>query len=494
MQPSDTLDVTQHELITGIQTPRIEIGPEVGNTSGHEAIELANAYGINLDPWQGHLLINSLGETPDGQWLTPTVGWCVPRQQGKSLLLEATILSSLLLFEEELTLFSSHLVPVALEMFNNLKGYFTNYDDLRRKATIVNRNGYEEICVNLPGGKKARLKFVARMRNTARGLSVDRLIMDEAQELTTETMASIKPTMSARPNPQIIMAGTTPGASARSEVFTKVRTDALEGRSTGLYYAEWSAEADSDLDDIEAWRQANPALGIRMTPEAVQSERLTLTDDAFAQERLGIWGSSQLREVIPSDTWGERGWDELIPDDAEIAIGVDTNPERTSTSVVLCARHKGKFHVELAKQAQGVSWVPAYVSGLYHRRNVRAVAIDPKGPAGSVIEQLRSMDVPVTQLNVTTMAQACGYFYDTTMNDELRHFRQNELTNAVAGARKRKLLDAWAWHRQSVNTDITPLVAATEALFGLTVAVPASMAKPKATKAPQISNTFYGFN
>lgn len=462
--------------------------------SGQEAIDLAAAYGLNLDPWQQHLMHRSFGEHPDGMWLTPHVAWCVPRQQGKSFLLEATALASLLLFEEELTLFSSNEVKVALEMFNSLKGYFTNYDDLRRKVIIRNRAGYEEIEVVRPGKlPNARLKFVARSRNSGRGMSVDRLIMDEAQELTAETMASIQPTMSARPNPQIIMAGTTPGPSARSEVFAKARQDALEGRLSNIYYAEWSAEPDADLDDPVAWAQANPALGIRTTPRAILNDRAALTDDAFAQERLGIWGHSQLREVIPSDIWAERGWDEVIDDNAEISLGVDASPDRSSTSVVLCAMHNGKYHLEVIKQGQGVSWVAQYVSGVYHRRNVRAVVIDNKGPAGSVIEQLKSMEVPITQLNMTTMAQACGQFYDLTMSDELRHFRQNELDNAVSGARKRKLLDAWAWHRQSINTDITPLVAATEALYGMTVASPATFSKATG-KVPQISTAFYGFN
>lgn len=499
LQNVDVLDVPHKELILpnknliGSQVPRIEVGPEVTTGSGLEAVELAAAYGLNLDPWQQHLLINSLGENQDGTWLTPTVAWCVPRQNGKTAVLEAVCLASLLLFEEEMTLFSSHLVPVSLEMFSNLKAYFANYDDLRRKATVVNRNGYEEINVNLPGGKKARLKFVARMRNTGRGLPVDRLIMDEAQELTAETMASLQPTMSSRPNPQIIMTGTAPGAAARSETFGKVRADALSGHSKDLYYAEWSAEADTDLDDKAGWLQANPALGKRLSDRAISAERSSLSDDAFAQERLGIWGHSQMRQVIPDDMWAERGWEEIIADDAEIAIGIDVSPDRTATSIVLCAMHKGKYHLEVVKQGVGVAWVPEFVSGLYHRRNVRAVVIDTKGPAGSTIEQLKSMEVPVTQLNMNTMVHACGLFYDLTISDEIRHFRQNELTNAVSGARKRKLLDAWAWHRQSVNTDITPLVAATEALYGMTVASPASLTN-KAKKAPSISTAFYGFN
>jgi hypothetical protein len=48
----------------------------------------------------------------------------------------------------------------------------------------------------------------------------------------------------------------------------------------------------------------------------------------------------------------------------------------------------------------------------------------------------------------------------------LRHLGQPELTAAVAGAGKRSIGDASAWDRRNAAVDITPLVAATNALWG----------------------------
>ena len=47
------------------------------------------------------------------------------------------------------------------------------------------------------------------------------------------------------------------------------------------------------------------------------------------------------------------------------------------------------------------------------------------------------------------------------IQDDLRHIGQGMLTAAVAGAKTRKLGDAWAWDRRGVSVDISPLVAAT---------------------------------
>jgi hypothetical protein len=41
------------------------------------------------------------------------------------------------------------------------------------------------------------------------------------------------------------------------------------------------------------------------------------------------------------------------------------------------------------------------------------------------------------------------------------------LNDALAGARRRRLGDAWAWDRRDSTVDISPLVAATLARHGL---------------------------
>ena len=48
----------------------------------------------------------------------------------------------------------------------------------------------------------------------------------------------------------------------------------------------------------------------------------------------------------------------------------------------------------------------------------------------------------------------------------LRHLGGLELRQAVKGATKRPLGDAWAWSRRKSTVDISPLVAATLALWG----------------------------
>jgi hypothetical protein len=63
-------------------------------------------------------------------------------------------------------------------------------------------------------------------------------------------------------------------------------------------------------------------------------------------------------------------------------------------------------------------------------------------------------------------AQACGSFFDTVTDGELRHLGTGELAQAVKGAVKRDLGDAWAWSRRNSRVDISPLVSCTLGLWG----------------------------
>ena len=63
-------------------------------------------------------------------------------------------------------------------------------------------------------------------------------------------------------------------------------------------------------------------------------------------------------------------------------------------------------------------------------------------------------------------AKACGLMFDTVDERGLRHLGGLELRQAVKGATKRPLGDAWAWSRRNSTVDISPLVAATLALWG----------------------------
>lgn len=71
-----------NELL-GIQTPRILYSPQGTTDAGQDAIDLAEAFGLILDPWQRLVLLEALKEREDGMWAANEVGLMVSRQNGK---------------------------------------------------------------------------------------------------------------------------------------------------------------------------------------------------------------------------------------------------------------------------------------------------------------------------------------------------------------------------------------------------------------------------
>lgn len=458
------MTISPPAALLGVQQPRVSSVPPGVSSAGQEAFELAAEAGLILDPWQRLVLDGALGERRDGKWSAFEVGLIVPRQNGKGAILEARELAGLFLFGEQLILHSAHEFKTAQEAFRRVLALVENTDWLRKRVARIRTSHGEEGIELLDG---ARLRFVARSGGSGRGFSGDTVILDEAMILGPDAMAALLPTLSARPNPQLWYA-----ASAGLETsgqLRQVRERGSRGDEPGLAFFEWSAPTDSDLDDVDGWLQANPALGIRIPDEFVERERAAMPELEFARERLGIWDDGRRDAVIPMDVWEASADSRSVPNDP-VAFAIDVPPDRSASSIAIAGRRSdGLAHVEVVDHRKGTHWVVERTVELVKRWTPSAVVVDPSGPAGSLIPDLEAAGVTVSTTSAREMAQACGAFYDTAVDRRLRHLDQPLLNSALGAARKRTLGDAWAWHRRDL-TDISPLVACTLALYGHTTA------------------------
>ena len=75
--------------------------------------------------------------------------------------------------------------------------------------------------------------------------------------------------------------------------------------------------------------------------------------------------------------------------------------------------------------------------------------------------------VAAIPLTAPEMVAACGAFYDAVMEARVVHFAQAPLTAAVEGAKQRNLGDGWAWGRRTSAVNVSPLVAASLAVYGV---------------------------
>ena len=125
-------------------------------------------------------------------------------------------------------------------------------------------------------------------------------------------------------------------------------------------------------------------------------------------------------------------------------------------------------HVEVIEHRRGTRWLGERLEELKAAHRIRTIYCDAFGSAQSLLPDLEQRRLDVTTLNTKEMLQGCGIFYDAvTDSASLRHLGTPELDAAVMGAVTRTVSDGWLWDRKSASVDISPLVAATVALWAL---------------------------
>lgn len=461
--------------------PRIWSVPGHVSSAGAEAIELAALAGLFLDPWQQFVLANAFNERADGKWAAFEVGIVVSRQNGKGSILEAMELAGLFLLGERFIVHSAHLFDTSLEAFRRLLFLIENTPDLDRRVKRVSRSHGEE-GIELLGGQ--RIRFRTRTKGGGRGFSGDRVILDEAMYLPETSIGALMPTLSARPNPQLVYAGSAVDQLVHDDgvVLARLRERGMRGDDPSLAYFEFSVDAPTPDDvpadvttDPESWAVANPALDIRISREYVGNEQRSMDARTFAVERLGVgdWPRTDGAESII----GMGAWDELA-DAKSVALdpvwlAVDVTPNRDRASISAAGlREDGRFHVEVIDRRNGTDWVAGRLTELAERHEPHGIVADDRGPVASIVPGLKVAGLTVEMLNATDHAQACGFLIDAVNQDKVRHLAQPELRAAIKGAATRPLGDAWAWSRKNSHVDISPLVSCTLALWGFGRAVP----------------------
>lgn len=276
----------------GSQEPSARIAPAYRSTDGGDAVRILRAGGTIPDPWQSDVLEDWMGRTPSGKWAAPTAGGSVPRQNGKSLLVQGRAEAGMLLFNETV-LYTAHLQKTATETFEEMRAFFEGARMRRYVEEIRTALGREQIILK----SGARIKFLARTRNGGRGQHGDLLIFDEAQELDETAQGSFLPAISASLNPQTIYVGTPPGPDAVGTVFRALRRRALDGDAKKAAWFEFSVDKIGDVKDPARWAATNPALGRRIQLSTIEGEVEQLDPDTFAGN---VWAGGARR---PPSSW-----------------------------------------------------------------------------------------------------------------------------------------------------------------------------------------------
>lgn len=422
--------------------------------------DLSRSFGVVLDPWQEAILRAAMGERSDGTWSAKQVGISAPRQNGKSQLIVARALAGALLFGEKKIVISAHAQDTARETFAK---FIEQIDESPALAERVDKvmNALNREFIKFKNG--ATIQFKARTVSGSRGFSSDCLLLDEAQILGMPAWVSINSTMSARPNPQIWLLGTPPTPEDNGEVFTSIRSAAIEGRSQTLAWLEWAADP-SDDPSLESTRaKANPAWSTRINHEIVQGEFETYPPERFALDRLGIWLSDQAARALIMPNWPMCATTNTPDKPAALGLAVDQDRVWISLAASSAGDVPHLGSVERVRLGTHRAHMVAQVARIQSSTGA-AVVIDRKGPASTLEDELTSAGVTITWAGLDDYVTACADLYDAVDAKQVEHGDYDDLNDAVAAAAKRKVGERWAWSRR--NGDVSMLEAATLAHWG----------------------------
>lgn len=462
------MTISPPDVPRGVQQPRVSSVPAGVSSAGQDAVDLAASAGLVLDEWQRLVLVEALRERADGKWSAFEVGVVVPRQNGKGSILEALELAALFLPDPDapppLILHSAHEFKTSAEHFRRMRDLIEGAPHLAERVRIVRTAAGSE-SIELHSG--ARLRFVTRTGGSGRGFSCDLIVIDEAYNLTADSVAAMMPTLSARPNPQIWY--TSSAGMKTSETLARLRDRGLKDGGPRLAYFEWSAQDDADLDDRAAWAQANPALGADrdsgLTWEAMESERAAMPDEHFGRERLGLWANENRDTVLPLDLWQsltrpDVKMTEPVSFSLEVALG------RESACIGAAWQGTDAPHVVSAEQRSGTDWIIPYLSAACTKRQ-GSVTLDGATEAGSFVDKLEAEGIKVNIVKGADRPAVCSGLFDAVTQGQVTHDGDSAVLAAITGASWRQTAEGARTFARKGATDIAPLYAVALALHGL---------------------------
>jgi hypothetical protein len=347
----------RHEITgSGHDRPRLVV--PMAEPAGNRADEVGRFalehLGLELMPWQVHVLEGLTAFDERGRFLHRTGLVGTARQQGKTTLL-AALVGWILTVEAPrrgtplTVLTTAHRLDVAVELFHRLADLL----ETRFGAKPIRAYGRNE--VKMPDGSRWLVK--AATPSVGHGLSCDFVIADEVWDIGADAIdQGLVPTMRARPNPLFAMFST--AGTEDSAVMLRYREQGLRAIDSGqpgrLYFAEWSPPPHLDPMTPEAWAYANPALGHTLELDTLEAEAESPDRAAFLRASVNLWVASDRGWIAPG-TWPALRTDEPLPAGGIVAVETSMDSSRyfAVRAVPLADGRTGvtvEFHVDTLAQ------------------------------------------------------------------------------------------------------------------------------------------------
>lgn len=450
----------------GRQTPTASVVLPYEDTKGSEAVLLYNQSSKKALEWQELMIYDIMAVNPDGTWRHMKFGWSVPRQNGKSELLIMRAIWGLL--HDERVLYTAHVVNTSHSAWEKITymldemGFVEN-DDFKN----LKNKGSEQIR-HLKG--KGVINFRTRTVKGGLGESYDLLIIDEAQEYTTDQEGALKYVIRASKNPQTLMCGTPPTTVSSGTVFTNYRGKVLSGEGEDDGWAEWSVPFMSDTSDRELWYETNPSLGVLTTEKIMREE---FGDDIVNDniQSLGLWLLFNLKSAITKKEWESAQAEKPpeLPPNPRIFYAAKFGRDDKNLSLSAAVRiNEDKVFVECIdcrSIRDGCSWVLPYLANSHAEQ----IIIDGANGQAQFAEEIKAAGLKIKRIlpKVGEIIAANAQFEVDLANGKILHSGQPALTQIATNCEHRAIGSGGGFGYRSLieGADVTLLETVTLAYW-----------------------------
>ena len=459
----------------GSTYPRVHTPLLKGKTRGDEVIELAERIGQPLMPWQKLIVRDFFTIGKDSKFIRRTGLLLVARQSGKSHLGRMMCLAHLFLFKSPRILIASSNRAMALVSFREMCYIIESHDFLNCQVKAIRyANGTESIEL-LPEFGGGRLDVVAATRDGSRGRTSSFTYGDELREWSEEAFTAITPTTRATDGQTF---WTSNAGDAFSLPLNSLVDRSKENPPKTFGYYEYSAPNMLKIDTNskafwEGVAQANPALGIRVSREAIEESLSTSSHDAIMTELLCLWVSS-LQSPFPPGSLEECGDNDLtMSPGAYTVFGFDVSPSKRMAT--LCAGQilpDGRIGVGiLHKWSNDIAIndleVAAGIKGYADIWRPRQIMFD-KYATQSIADRLANAGQVVEDCSSQNFYQACGDLLDAIVSKRMVHNGQRDLLEQFQSVAAKVSDSAWRIVKRRSAGDISAPISIAMIIWKLT--------------------------
>ena len=414
----------------GSQTPSRSVILPYASSLGDEAAEIYGKSGRAPQEWQALLLDSIMARTPDNLWTHAKFGYAVPRRNGKNEVVAMRELWGLQ--NGERILHTAHRTTTSRAAWERLCALL---DDSGVEYKASGALGQETIRIK----GKGRAQFRTRTTKGGLGEGFDLLIIDEAQEYTTDQEAALKYVVSDSPNPQTIFCGTPPTPESSGTVFTALRDAVFSGTAEDAGFAEWSVSEKRDPQDVDAWYETNPSLGTILTERKIRAEIGADTLD-FNIQRLGYWVRYNLKSAISATEWAQAKASALPELTGKLFAGVKFGHDGKNAALSIAVKTAdSRIFVEgidCRPIRSGLDWIVSWLSAA----DLAGVVVDGANGQASLAALMKDARLrPPVLPKLADIVAAHAAFEEDLFGGRLCHMGQPALVESATNCEKRAI-------------------------------------------------------